>query len=84
MDEIQLATLVKRTCACLDPEHLQTCQLTQKNNVYSLGVVLLELLIAKRVIYFKALGEERNISSSDISVLKEKCKLDISDDLSKE
>ncbi|KAJ0967580.1 hypothetical protein J5N97_024497 [Dioscorea zingiberensis] len=80
MDEIQLATLVKGTCGYLDPEYLQTCQLTEKSDVYSFGVVLLEILTGKKAIYFETSGKERSLSSSFISALKENRLLDILDD----
>uniref|UniRef100_A0A6J0PF54 Wall-associated receptor kinase 3-like n=1 Tax=Elaeis guineensis var. tenera TaxID=51953 RepID=A0A6J0PF54_ELAGV len=70
-DETQFATLVQGTCGYLDPEYLQTCQLTDKSDVYSFGVVLLELLTGKKAIYFEGFDEERSLSSYFLSAMKE-------------
>ncbi|XP_038971679.1 putative wall-associated receptor kinase-like 16 [Phoenix dactylifera] len=70
-DETQFATLVQGTCGYLDPEYLQTCQLTDKSDVYSFGVVLLELLTGKKAVYFEGSHEERSLSSSFLSAMKE-------------
>ncbi|KAE8125703.1 hypothetical protein FH972_020478 [Carpinus fangiana] len=43
-DQKELATAVQGTLEYLDPENLQTNQLTEKSDVYSVGVVLVELL----------------------------------------
>ncbi|XP_038972472.1 wall-associated receptor kinase 2-like [Phoenix dactylifera] len=79
-DETQFATLVQGTCGYLDPEYLQTCQLTDKSDVYSFGVVLLELLIRKKAVYFEGSREERSLSSSFLSAMKEDRLLQILDD----
>ena len=70
-DETQFATLVQGTCGYLDPEYLQTCQLTDKSDVYSFGVVLLELLTGRKAIYFEGSDEEKSLSSSFLSAMKE-------------
>ncbi|THU64093.1 hypothetical protein C4D60_Mb01t22820 [Musa balbisiana] len=79
-DEDQFATLVQGTCGYLDPEYLQTCQLTDKSDVYSFGVVLLELMTRKKPIYFEASEEERSLASSFILATKENRLMEILDD----
>ncbi|KAG1353935.1 wall-associated receptor kinase 2-like [Cocos nucifera] len=70
-DETQFATLVQGTCGYLDPEYLHTCQLTDKSDVYSFGVVPLELLTGRKAIYFEGSDEEKSLSSSFLSAMKE-------------
>ncbi|KAJ1696975.1 hypothetical protein LUZ63_005487 [Rhynchospora breviuscula] len=79
-DEAELVTFVQGTCGYLDPEYLQTCQLTNKSDVYSFGVVLLELLTGKPVIDFDAPEEERSLSSRFLVAIKKKKMHDLLDD----
>ena len=44
-DRKQLVIVVQGTLGYLDPEYMQTNQLTEKSDIYSFGVVLVELLI---------------------------------------
>jgi serine/threonine protein kinase len=70
-DKAQLVTLVQGTCGYLDPECLLTCQLTDKSDVFSFGVVLSELLTGKRPIYFDKPGDEKVLSSCFLTAMKE-------------
>ncbi|KAJ3684060.1 hypothetical protein LUZ61_013224 [Rhynchospora tenuis] len=79
-DEVQFVTLVQGTCGYLDPEYMQSCQLTDKSDVYSFGVVLLELLTRKPAIDFDAPEEERSLSSCFLSAMKEDRMKELLDD----
>lgn len=70
-DESQFVTLVQGTCGYLDPEYMQTCQLTDKSDVYSFGVVLLELLTCKKPFNLDAIGQEKSLSMMFMSAMKE-------------
>ncbi|CAL9202850.1 wall-associated receptor kinase 2-like [Musa acuminata AAA Group] len=71
INETQFATLVQGTCGYLDPEYLQTCQLTDKSDVYSFGVVLLELLTGKKALYLEESNTERSLALSFILAMKD-------------
>ncbi|KAK0597115.1 hypothetical protein LWI29_021965 [Acer saccharum] len=61
MDVTQLSTMVQGTLGYLDPEYLHTSQLTEKSNVYSFGVVLVELMTGKKVLSFDRPEKERSL-----------------------
>ncbi|XP_061359689.1 putative wall-associated receptor kinase-like 16 isoform X1 [Gastrolobium bilobum] len=71
LDQTELATLVQGTLGYLDPEYMQTSQLTQKSDVYSFGVVLVELLTGEKPLCFKRPEEERSLAMHFLSCLKE-------------
>ncbi|KAK9063849.1 hypothetical protein SSX86_017721 [Deinandra increscens subsp. villosa] len=71
VDQIELATLVQGTLGYLDPEYLQTNQLTDKSDVYSFGVVLVELLTGKMALSFDRPEEERNLAMYFLFSLKQ-------------
>jgi serine/threonine protein kinase len=68
-DKDPFLTLVQGTRGYLDPEYMQTGQLTVKSDVYSFGVVLLELLTRKKAFYLDG-SEERCLSSAFLSAMK--------------
>ncbi|KAJ9554261.1 hypothetical protein OSB04_018306 [Centaurea solstitialis] len=71
MDQTELATMVQGTLGYLDPEYLQTNQLTDKSDVYSFGVLLVELLSGKKALSFDRPENERNLAMYFLSSLKE-------------
>ncbi|KAH9327675.1 hypothetical protein KI387_007853, partial [Taxus chinensis] len=56
-----ISTLVKGTTGYLDPEYYTTHRLTEKSDVFSFGVVLLEIISGRRPL--PSTGEEGHISS---------------------
>ncbi|KAM0047264.1 putative protein kinase RLK-Pelle-WAK family [Helianthus debilis subsp. tardiflorus] len=80
IDQIELATIVQGTLGYLDPEYLQTNQLTDKSDVYSFGVVLVELLTGKKALSFDRPEAERNLAIYFLYSLKEGRLLQILDE----
>ncbi|KAK3144244.1 hypothetical protein QOZ80_4AG0310520 [Eleusine coracana subsp. coracana] len=70
-DEEQYVTMVQGTCGYLDPEYMQTCQLTDKSDVYSFGVVLLEVLTGQVPLKLEGAETQRSLSSYFLSAMKE-------------
>ncbi|KAL4596050.1 hypothetical protein ACB092_12G136200 [Castanea dentata] len=71
LDQTQLTTLVQGTLGYLDPEYLQTSNLTEKSDVYSFGVVMAELLTGKKALSFDSPEIDRNLATSFVSAIKE-------------
>ncbi|XP_019184485.1 PREDICTED: wall-associated receptor kinase 2-like [Ipomoea nil] len=69
-DQTQLITMVQGTFGYLDPEYMQTHELTEKSDVYSFGVVLMELLTGRRAVLYDGPVEERSLYEHFISSLK--------------
>ncbi|XP_059453792.1 wall-associated receptor kinase 2-like [Corylus avellana] len=70
-DQKELATAVQGTLGYLDPEYLQTNQLTEKSDVYSFGVVLVELLTGEDVLSFNRSEKDRSLAMYFLSSLKD-------------
>ncbi|XP_059631722.1 wall-associated receptor kinase 2-like [Cornus florida] len=70
IDQMQLSTMVQGTLGYLDPEYLQTSQLTEKSDVYSFGVILVELLTGRKAVSFDRPEDERNLAIYFLSALK--------------
>ncbi|KAG8378457.1 hypothetical protein BUALT_Bualt08G0139200 [Buddleja alternifolia] len=80
LDQTQLSTMVQGTFGYLDPEYMQTNQLTEKSDVYSFGVVVLELLTGRKAISFDKPEAEKNLAHFFLSVLKQERLLQVLDD----
>ncbi|CAN6172704.1 unnamed protein product [Urochloa humidicola] len=76
----QFMTLVQGTCGYLDPEYMQTCELTDKSDVYSFGVVLLELLTGKMAFNLEGPENERSLSLRFLNAWKQGKLMDVIDD----
>ncbi|XP_048497119.1 putative wall-associated receptor kinase-like 16 [Beta vulgaris subsp. vulgaris] len=79
LDQGQLATMVIGTWGYLDPEYMQTSDLTEKSDVYSFGVVLVELLTRKKAISNFRSETEKCLAMHFLLKMKEGCLLDILD-----
>jgi serine/threonine protein kinase len=71
LDQTQLNTLVQGTLGYLDPEYMQTSQLTEKSDVYSFSVVMAELLIGKKALSFDRPELDRNLATYFVTAIKE-------------
>jgi serine/threonine protein kinase len=71
LDHTTIATVVQGTLGYLDPEYMQTHQLTEKSDVYSFGVVLAELLTGEKPISFNRPEENRSLAIHFLSYFRE-------------
>ncbi|KAG5553993.1 hypothetical protein RHGRI_011758 [Rhododendron griersonianum] len=71
LDQPQVNTIVQGTLGYLDPEYLQSGQLTEKSDVYSFGIVLAELMTGKEPICLEKSEAERYLAIYFIVSMKE-------------
>ena len=58
-DQTHISTKAKGTVGYLDPEYMKTYQLTTKSDVFSFGILLIEILTGRRPVELKKPVEER-------------------------
>ncbi|KAH7674009.1 Non-specific serine/threonine protein kinase protein [Dioscorea alata] len=73
----RLVTPVQGTLGYLDPEYYHTGKLNHKNDVYSFGVILVEILTGKNPVSFTWTEQQTNLRSWFISAMKKKCLIKI-------
>ncbi|KAJ0659791.1 putative protein kinase RLK-Pelle-WAK family [Helianthus annuus] len=71
IDQTHLTTLVKGTFGYLDPEYFQSSQFTEKSDVYSFAVVLVELLTGEMPISLTRFGENRSLATHFMLAMEE-------------
>lgn len=58
-EQSHILTKVKGTAGYLDPEYLKTYKLTPKSDVFSFGILLIEIVSARRPVEMKRIVDER-------------------------
>ena len=77
LEQTEIATIVQGTFGYLDPEYMQSSQLTEKSDVYSFGVVLVELLTGEKPFCFDRSEEKRSLTVHFLCSLKEDRLIDV-------
>ncbi|CAA7409834.1 unnamed protein product [Spirodela intermedia] len=80
-DQTHISTKVKGTVGYLDPEYYRTYQLTPKSDVFSYGILLLEILSGRRPVDGKRPPSERITVKWAIKIFREGNVQDILDPL---
>jgi len=78
IDQTGVTTVVQGTIGYLDPMYYYTCRLTDKSNVFSFGVLLIELLTRKKPFVFRT-NDGGSLVSHFASLLAEGSQADIID-----
>jgi serine/threonine protein kinase len=71
LDQTQLTNLVQGTFRYLDFEYFHTSQLIEKNDIYSFGVVVAELLMGNKALSLNRPESDRNHTLFFVSAVKE-------------
>ncbi|XP_056171317.1 wall-associated receptor kinase-like 1 [Syzygium oleosum] len=79
LDQTHVTTLVRGTFGYLDPEYFQTSQFTDRSDVYSFAVVLVELLTGRKPISPLSEEEGRNLVAYFIISMEEDSVFDMVD-----
>uniref|UniRef100_A0A2P2LPV5 Uncharacterized protein MANES_14G117100 n=1 Tax=Rhizophora mucronata TaxID=61149 RepID=A0A2P2LPV5_RHIMU len=58
-DRTHVSTKVKGTVGYLDPEYMRTNQLTTKSDVFSFGILLIEILTGRRPVEMRKPAQEK-------------------------
>ncbi|KAM7481504.1 hypothetical protein LguiB_006087 [Lonicera macranthoides] len=80
VDQTHLTTRVSGTVGYLDPEYFQSSQFTEKSEVYSFAVVLVELLTGQKPISSIGSDKVRSLSTYFLQAMEENCIFDIIDE----
>ncbi|KAH7553736.1 hypothetical protein JRO89_XS12G0049600 [Xanthoceras sorbifolium] len=83
-DASHVTTCAQGTLGYLDPEYYLNFQLTDKSDIYSFGVVLVELLTSKKAVDFNREETEVNLVVYYGKILKEERLMDVIDPMLKE
>ncbi|RLM61224.1 wall-associated receptor kinase 1-like [Panicum miliaceum] len=78
IDQTGVTTVVQGTIGYLDPMYYYTCRLTNMSDVFSFGVLLIELLTRKKPFVFRT-NDGGSLVSHFVSLLAEGCLADIID-----
>eukprot|EP00258_Populus_trichocarpa_P014421 XP_006368675.2 wall-associated receptor kinase-like 22 [Populus trichocarpa] len=79
IDQTHLTTLVQGTFGYLDPEYFQSSQFTEKSDVCSFGVVLVELISGQKPIFSVSQTETRSLATHFIMLMEDNRLSDVLD-----